>query len=100
MGRRRAFKVKRCGFSGSFPAERILHGENTRQQTAFLDARLGEVRALAFQPSGETLLVAASGQGGRVWKWRWQDEQDHNMRGLEESAGAADVAVSYGGKPP
>src|SRR5262249_58493501 len=38
-----------------------------------------------------SLLVATSGFGGRVWRWRWQDRLDREMEGL---GGTASTALS------
>jgi serine/threonine-protein kinase len=67
----------------------VLDGSDFRQATAFHDERLGEIQGLAFCCNQQSLLVAASGFGGRVWKWRWQDRLDREMQGLEGGGGSA-----------
>ena len=75
-----------------------LDGEDTRQQTAFLDRRLGEIRAITFNPHSAELLISATGLGGRIWVWRWQNETSQDMCRLEKSIGAADLSITADGK--
>jgi serine/threonine-protein kinase len=73
-----------------------IDAQNARQEDAFSDPRLGEIRAMLFMPIGTDLLIAASGLGGRVWRWR--PGASDEMKALDQSTGAAALAVSSDGK--
>ena len=66
----------------------VLDGYDFRQVTHFRDERLGEIQGLVYCPN-HSLLVATSGFGGRVWRWRWQDRLDREMEGLDGTASTA-----------
>ena len=75
-----------------------LDDHDTRQETSFIDDRIGEILALAFTRSGRELLVSGAGRGGRIWYWDWHADQHDGMRALPGSVGATVLAVSPDGK--
>jgi serine/threonine protein kinase len=75
-----------------------VEGENARQESAFFDPRLGEIRAISFLPIHDEILIGASGLGGRVWRWRWRLGSSEEMNSLEHATGATVLAVSGDGK--
>jgi WD40 repeat protein len=75
-----------------------IDAQNARQENAFSDPRLGEIRVLSFMPASDEVLIGASGMGGRVWRWRWRVGNSEEMKSLEHSAAASVLAISSDGK--
>src|SRR5262249_17828221 len=74
-----------------------LDDDNTRQETAFQNPRMGEVRAICFMPSGE-LLISTTGFGGRVWRWSWRNTYDQNVKPIDHTTATAPLAASPHGQ--
>jgi serine/threonine-protein kinase len=74
-----------------------LDEDNTRQESAFQNPRMGEVRAICFLSSNE-LLISTTGFGGRIWTWSWRNTYDQSVKPIDNSSATSALAVSPDGQ--